>query len=294
MDIKQIEYFKTLCETKNYTKAAELLHIAQPSLSVAIKKLEEELDTQLLVRDNKKVLLTIAGSVFLTECNNVLKQFSHLEMVMEEFRETEHKPLKIAFPSTIGAWLWPVLLNDFSQSHPEVKLQIEDLSTREIIERIDNDELEIGYGVIDYNSSPEIVSETLSHDNLKLLLNIHDPLSQGERIDIHALEGKRIIMYKKGSSITEQLFLQEIASNNINVEIQYVKEQATVFNLVAQNIGAAVVLDKTTLIDNNSLLCTKPFTSPIKFSCGFFWKKDRHLSAGARKLLNYFYNSFKL
>lgn len=63
MDIRQIEYFRAVCETLNYTRAADKLHISQPSLSAAIQKLEGELGVRLLIRDNKKVLLTREGSV---------------------------------------------------------------------------------------------------------------------------------------------------------------------------------------------------------------------------------------
>lgn len=288
MDIRQIEYFRALCEVKNYTRAAEQLHISQPSLSVAIRRLEEELQVTLLKRDNKRVMLTQAGAVLLRESAVLLKQMAHIRELMDDLRDTEARTLKIAVPATVGAWLWPVLMEDFRRKYPEIRLCIEDSSTYEILAGITNDELEIGYGVIDLNENPDIACKILVQDELKLLLAADDVLARDKKVDLAALAGRTVLMYRKGASFSEKLLLQELVKQQINVQLLYVKEQATVFNLVAQGLGVAVVLDETELIKNNSRLCTKEFVEPLTYQSGFFWKKDRYLSSSAKKLLSFF------
>ena len=294
MDIKQIEYYKVLCDTKNFSRAAEHLHIAQPSLSVAIKKLEEELGVKLLERNNKKVMLTLPGSIFLSECENLLKQYKHVEEVMADCRERVHKSLRVAFPSTVGAWLWPLLLGDFQKSHQDIHLEIEDLNTHEILEGILKDEIEIGYGVTNFNTHQDIVSWVMRKDSIKLLVSAEDELAKVEAVDISQLAGRRVIMYRKGSSLIEDLFLGELKRKGVQVELQHVKEHSTVFNLVVQGLGVTVILDETELIKSNNVLRVKCFNEPVEFSSGFFWKKDRYLSQSAKQLLLFFDNSFKL
>lgn len=288
MDIRQIEYFRTLCETKNFTRAADRLHISQPSLSAAIQKLEEEFQVRLFARDNKKVMLTREGAVLLKESDLLVRQMNHVKEVMRDLREAEERTLKLAFPATVGAWLWPVLIEDFHSRYPEIELIVEDKSTREILEGISDDELEIGYGVVNINDNPEIVSRPLVKDELKLLLNVEDDLRKRERVDIHSLEQRTVIMYRRGTSFSEQLFLTELKNNNVYVKLRYVREQATVFNMVAQGLGIAIILDETELIKNNSSLCVREFQEPILYESGFFWRKERYLSSSVRKLIDFF------
>lgn len=289
MEFRQIEYFQVVSQLKNYTKAAEQLHVSQPSISVSIQKLEEELGIKLLERDNKKVVLTREGAIFLRESELVLKQAEHLKQVMADLRQDGRKLLKLAFPSTAGAWLWPVLLKDFAAEYPNIELQIQDQSTYEILSGIKSDELEIGFGVLDLNQDQEIETHPLMADELKLLVSSGNPLAICRTVDIEELSGKKVIMYRKGASFSEGVFLHELEKHHVQVEMQYVREQSTVFNMVAQDLGITVVLDdRNDLIRNNSSLCTIKFKEPIAYVTGFFWKKDRYLSSSARKLIRFF------
>lgn len=289
MEFRQIEYFQVVSQLKNYTKAAEQLHVSQPSISVSIQKLEEELGIKLLERDNKKVVLTREGAIFLRESELVSRQMEHLHQVMDDLKPDGRRVLKLAFPSTAGAWMWPVLLKDFAAAHPNIELQIQDQSTYEILEGIKKDELEIGFGVLDLNRDEETQTHPLMEDELKLLVSRGNPLASREKVEIEALEGMRAIMYRKGASFSEGLFLRELEKHRVKVELQYVREQSTVFNMVAQNLGVAVVLDdRAELIRNNSGLSTVKFQDPVVYVTGFFWKKDRYLSSSARKLIRFF------
>ena len=289
MEFRQIEYFQVVSQLKNYTKAAEQLHVSQPSISVSIQKLEDELGIKLLERDNKRVVLTREGAIFLREGGLVLKQMEHLHQVMDDLKPDGKRALKLAFPSTAGAWMWPVLLKEFAAAHPNIELQIQDQSTYEILDGIKKDELEIGFGVLDLNRDEETQTHPLMEDELKLLVARENPLSSCEKVKIEALEGMRVVMYRKGASFSEGLFLRELEKHHVEVELQYVREQSTVFNMVAQDLGIAVVLDdRAELIRNNSGLCTVKFQEPVAYVTGFFWKKDRYLSSSARKLIRFF------
>ena len=134
----------------------------------------------------------------------------------------------------------------------------------------------------------------LRKDSIKLLVSSEDELAKEENVDINQLAGRRLIMYRKGSSLIEDLFLGELNRRGIQVDLQYVKEHSTVFNLVVQGLGVTVILDETELIKSNTVLRVKQFTDPVEFSSGFFWKKDRYLSQGAKQLLLFFDDSFKL
>ena len=288
MDLRKLKYFLVVCEEKNITKAAQRLHVSQPSLSVALQRLEAELELPLLVRDNKHVVLTREGAILQRKAQGVLQQADALEQTMLDLRCQKERTLKLAFPSTAGAWLWPVLLEDFHKVHPEIELHVEDKSTYDILRELMLDELELGYGVLEENNNQEIASKTVQEGELSLLLAADDVLAGKEEIAAEELAGRLVVMYRKGASYAEGRFLQLLQDKQVAVRLQYVEEQATVFNLVAQGLGLAVILDETELIMHNRRLCSRPLAEHISFKTGFFWKKERYLSSGARELLAFF------
>ena len=90
-------------QIQNYTKAAQELHVSQPTISVAIQKLEDELGIKLMERDNKGIRITGAGKYFLQKVKKVLDEIRDLEEIMEDLRPSGKKHLKAAFPSTVGS-----------------------------------------------------------------------------------------------------------------------------------------------------------------------------------------------
>lgn len=158
MEFRQIEYFQVVSQLKNYTKAAEQLHVSQLSISVSIQKLEEELGIKLPERDNKKVI-TREGAIFLRESGLVLKRAEHLKHVMAALRQ--------------------------------------DQSTYEILSGIKSDELEIGFGVLDLNQDQEIETHPLMSDELKLLVSSGNALALCRTVDIEELSGKRLLCTEK-------------------------------------------------------------------------------------------------
>lgn len=287
MDLRELRYFAMVCSERNFTKAANRLHISQPSLSVALQKLENELGLNLLVRDNKHVVLTREGAILQREAGALLQQAERLEQQMADLRAGEQRTLKLAFPANVGAWLWPVLLQDFQKLHPEIALQIEDKSTYAILHAVLEDALEIGYGVLEESTHDDIVSKPVRAGELRLLAARRDALMQQEQVSLQDLAGRRVIMYRKGDSFAESRLLSEVKQRGIAVELQYVEEQATVFNLVAQGLGVAVILAETDLIRQSSALVSKPFSEQLKYKAGFFWKRDRYLSQSARLLMDF-------
>ena len=180
-----------------------------------------------------------------------------------------------------------MLLQDFQKLHPEIALQIEDKSTYAILHAVLEDALEIGYGVLEESAHDDIVSKPVRAGELRLLAAKRDALVQQEQVSLQDLAGRRVIMYRKGDSFAESRLLSEVKQRGIAVELQYVEEQATVFNLVAQGLGVAVILAETDLIRQSSALVSKPFSEQLKYKAGFFWKRDRYLSQSARLLMDF-------
>ena len=142
MDLKQMEYFKTIVDQGSINQAAKILHMSQPPLSMSIKKLEEELGTLLLIRGNKHISLTEAGKIFYQRSCSILELADSTASEVSKAGSQRTFALGLT-PSTI-----PVvseMLAQFSDAFPEVKYRIYDGSTLELSHLLDTGGLDAAF-----------------------------------------------------------------------------------------------------------------------------------------------------
>jgi DNA-binding transcriptional LysR family regulator len=124
LDLRLVEYFVAVAEELHFGRAAERLHIAQPSLSQQIRRLEQQLGVTLLERDSRNVHLTDAGEVMLREGRRILNQAQHL---MTRTRAAGAEPLTVGFYGSAGSTLLADVLSAFSARHPAIDVSVREL-----------------------------------------------------------------------------------------------------------------------------------------------------------------------
>ena len=121
MEIRQLQYVIQLALDKNFSRAAEKLHIAQPSLSQQIAKLERELGILLFQRNTNSVDLTYAGSIFAERAQKILDLVAQLQQEMDDISQMRKGRLMIGSLPITGAHVWPMVLPVFQQRYPEIR-----------------------------------------------------------------------------------------------------------------------------------------------------------------------------
>ena len=124
LDLRLVEYFVTVAEELHFGRAAERLHIAQPSLSQQVRRLERQLGVALLVRTSRSVALTPAGRVLLEEGRRLL---ADTRRVLQATRRAEVEPLSVGFYGSAGVSLLPALVRSFSDDHPQADISLREL-----------------------------------------------------------------------------------------------------------------------------------------------------------------------
>lgn len=117
MDVRQLKYFVTLAEIGNFTAAAKVLNIAQPALSIAIKKLETSLGLDLFHRNERKITLTHEGEVLMPHARLVIQQLKDAEVAMAELRGLEKGEVRLGVPSMLGSYFFPEILMGFKSQY---------------------------------------------------------------------------------------------------------------------------------------------------------------------------------
>jgi LysR family transcriptional regulator, hydrogen peroxide-inducible genes activator len=144
MNFQQLEYILAVDATRHFVSAAEKCNVTQATLSMMIKKLEEELGIKIFDRSRVPVVPTDLGQKILAQARIILHERSKINAIIEVEQKELRGELRIGIIPTLAPYLLPLFLNDFLIEHPLVTLQVSELTTDEIIRRLEVNELDAG------------------------------------------------------------------------------------------------------------------------------------------------------
>lgn len=160
MNLQQLEYIVAVDRYRHFVTAAEKCFVTQATLSMMIKKLEDELGVKIFDRAKQPVVPTVIGEKIIEQAKVVLREVARIkELVKEETVEVKGE-LKIGIIPTLAPYLLPLFLKNFLAKYPEVKLQLSELTTSEIIERIKHSILDAGILAIPL-FEPDLIEQPL-------------------------------------------------------------------------------------------------------------------------------------
>ncbi|MCZ8196731.1 MAG: LysR substrate-binding domain-containing protein [Flavobacterium sp.] len=142
MTITQLKYVLAVAEYKNFTLAAEKCFVTQPTLSMQIQKVEEELDVQLFDRSKKPIQLTEIGQKIVNQSKNIVNEADRIQDIVDQQKGFIGGEFRLGIIPTITPTLLPMFLNNFIKKYPKVKLKIEELHTDDIIFKLNNGHLD--------------------------------------------------------------------------------------------------------------------------------------------------------
>lgn len=142
MTITQLKYVLAVAEHKNFTLAAEKCFVTQPTLSMQIQKIEEELNIQIFDRSKKPIQLTEIGQKIVSQAKNIVNEADRIQDIVEQQKGFIGGEFRLGIIPTIMPTLLPMFLSNFIKKYPKVKLIIEELNTEEILLKLKNGNLD--------------------------------------------------------------------------------------------------------------------------------------------------------
>jgi len=136
MTITQLQYVLAVAEHQNFTKAAQKVFVTQPTLSMQIQKLEDELDIQIFDRTKKPIQLTETGKKIVNQARNIVNESDRIQDIVDQQKGFIGGEFRLGVIPTVMPTLLPMFLNNFIKKYPKVKLKIEELHTEAIVERL--------------------------------------------------------------------------------------------------------------------------------------------------------------
>ncbi|MDQ0269682.1 LysR family transcriptional regulator [Cytobacillus purgationiresistens] len=208
MDIKQLEVFNTIYSYKNFSKAAEVLSISQPTVSAQIKSLEESLGLQLFNRKNKALgNLTDAGKILYPFSSQILSLVKDAETSLSQYKKGYSGTLSLVTSDSFCYWILPQILENFNQQFPSIEITLHTEFTPKMIDMVNNREVHYAVartGTPHFNEE-QLQSEAIGHDPVVLVASTQNQLSQMQKVSIEDLINETFIVYGKRSNYWTQI-----------------------------------------------------------------------------------------
>ena len=229
MTIIQLEYLLAVANYGSFSLAAEKCFVTQPSLSMQVKNLEEELGVIVLDRSKKPVLPTDAGLAVIRQAKEAVQAFAMVREVVSDLQNEISGTLRLGVIPTIAPYLLHRFIPDFVRKCPKVELQIREMMTGDIIRALDRDMLDAA--IMAGGTSPEdIREEELFNDRFFAYVSTDHPLCQRSNIRIEDIDVRHLLLLSEGNCLRDQVI--ELCQAQKNIARQYSFESGSLETLM--------------------------------------------------------------
>lgn len=243
MELRQLRQFVMLSETMNFRRAAERLNIAQPPLSISLRKLEEELGSSLFERTTREMRLTAFGHVFLKHARRTLFEADQALLAARAASKGEAGTLTIGFVGTATYAALPRIIPAYRAAYPQVQLQLRESTTSEIINRIEQGQMDLGIVRTPVVRPARAELTTIEQHRLVLALPQTHPFATRPVLSMTELKDQPFVSYSPTlvPSLYAVLLSACQAAGFTPIVAQEAVQVQTMISLVESGLGVALV-----------------------------------------------------
>jgi LysR family hydrogen peroxide-inducible transcriptional activator len=263
MNLRALQYFVKLAELKHFSKAAEACFVSQPTLSTQIRKLEEELGVSLVERAPRKVMLTPIGEDIAHRARYVLRDLEQIRDAARRSRDPETGILKLGIFPTLAPYLLPHVIPGIRRSYPDLRLQLAEEKTEDIIEQLDQGHLDAGLLALPIDEHGMEMKELFKEPFVAAMPAAH-PLADKAVIEIADLAGQELLLLEEGHCLRQQaLDVCELAGAHERLDF-HATSMETLRQMVAANTGVTLMplLAVSPPIPVTENIVLRPFAEP--------------------------------
>jgi LysR family hydrogen peroxide-inducible transcriptional activator len=204
MEVHQLRYFRAVARNGTFTRASEMEHVAQPSLSQQIRKLEEELGARLFDRTPRSAKLTVLGRAFLPRAEKILRELGEAKTQIQEMCGQENGEVAMGVIPTIAAYLLPRILNGFSELHPDVNVRVVEEITPVLLDRLHAGDVDMAIVAAPVKNG-ELVCADLFEERFFAVVPEKHPKAARRRLSLAELRQERFLLLKEGHCFRDSL-----------------------------------------------------------------------------------------
>ncbi|AFN74627.1 redox-sensitive transcriptional activator [Melioribacter roseus P3M-2] len=297
MTLVQLEYLIAVEKYGSFSEAAQNCYVTQPTLSMQIQKLEEELGIIIYRRDKHPITPTKIGEKIIAQAKQILKEKEKINILLQIEKGEFTGALRVAVIPTVSSYLLPMFLSNFIKNYPDVELIIDEVTTDEIIGGLHKGYFDIGIIAL-RSSNGNLITETLYYEPFVAFLPPDHKLIRKSKLNQNDLNVSDFLLLKEGHCLREQTLSVCKTDNSdwVSKGSKVVFESGnldTLIKLVEQNFGMTLLpyLSLQYIKDRKKLKQIKEFVKPVpKREIGFVYSntfiKKHLLDALKEEILN--------
>lgn len=265
MTLTELRYIVTLAREQHFGHAAERCFVSQPTLSIAVKKLEDELGVALFERSKSAVRVTPVGEKIVRQAQTVLEQAETIRELAREGKDQLASPLRVGAIFTIGPYLFPHLIPEVQQLAPQMPLYIEENMTETLRGKIRNGELDAIIIALPFNE-PDVLTRAVYEEPFHMVLPKGHALAKEKEVDPAVIGDLRMLLLGEGHCFRDQV-LEACPSLNQSFHNQHTVTEGssleTIRMMVASGLGCSVLPESAIKGHPSSKLVeVRPFMTP--------------------------------
>lgn len=284
MDSRQLKHFLAVAEHQNFTRAAESLHIAQPALSISIKKFEQQLALELFRRNDRKVTLTHEGNVLLEHAKRIVQQIDDAVLAMAELKGLEKGEVRLGAPSMVGSYFLPEVVMAFKNLYPNLKMTVINAGTQAIRQMLVDGDLDIGV-ILNEDVPDELDVDPLLSSQMVAVVGVQHPFAKQASISYQQFFDQELVMFK--TTYFHREFIDKLCDEfgftpNFSFETNLLP---MILNIVRREFAITALLEIVT--ENEPDVVAIPFEEPVHLDLAIAWRKEGYLSNADRTFINF-------
>lgn len=289
MRFRQLEYFCRVFELNSFHKAAESLYVSQPSISEAIRQLEEEIGLPLVDRSNKTIGFTLEGKLLYQRSAEILDRISETILEIRAMQDSRTKPVRVVVPPIIGNFIFLKIFMAFHEKHSGIVLNMEEQGSISAVPMIRNDEADFGFLI--YDEYIELETEPILNTEIVFCTSRNSHLAASRSLKLVDVRNEPLIMLNDGSyhnRVVKEQFSKIACIPNTAL---YTSQISTIKSFITHEIGSAFLIRE--LVAGESGILGIPMNPAWNVQIGLVWKKGKKLTANAEQFLDFVRNSMK-
>ncbi len=268
MTLTELKYIVTLARERHFGHAAEKCFVSQPTLSVAIKKLESELEVAIFERSKSTVSVTPLGEQIVAQAQRVLEESRTIKELASAGKNQLSMPLKIGAIFTIGPYLFPHLVPQIRLQAPGMGLYLEENFTAVLRRQLREGELDAIIVALPFNE-PDVLTRPLYDENFVVVLPKQHTLCAESAIKPEWILQEHLLMLGEGHCFRDQVFehcpaLRKKQSERLGTVTEG-SSLETLKLMVATGLGISVLPESAISPSDHTLIETRPFVTPAPF-----------------------------
>ncbi|MCM3626802.1 LysR family transcriptional regulator [Paenibacillus glycanilyticus] len=278
MEIRQMRYFVEVAKREHVTEAANVLHVAQSSVSRQLAQLESELGVDLFIRKGRRVKLTPIGKILLQRVEQMLNMMNEAEREVKEYLDPEKGVVRIAFPISLAAHVLPKAIYAFRKRYPEAKFQMRQALYHDLVDGVMNGEYNLAMIAPLPSEDKHIKQKLLFKEQIVSLLPVHHPLANRPSIQLSEIRNESFVTLPEGT-IFREIVLKACSEIGFTPHIAFEGDDIDALKgLVSAGLGIAL-MPEVTLVESIPQSTVKvPLADPaVTRSIGIICPAERKL-----------------